>query len=72
MERHVAKQEVFVFVHPSFIRGMASIANPYKGLTSYTSTKGNADVQAIASDWHSVGQDFRYAIKVYEKSSVAA
>lgn len=72
MERHAVGQKTVVFVHPSFVRGMASIVNPYKGFTSYATTKGNADMQAIASDWRSVGQDFRYAIKVYEKSLTAA
>lgn len=57
-----------VLVHPSFTRGAARIANPYRGLTSYAiRTKGNVDSLAIASDWSAVGKDLDHAIKTYKQ-----
>lgn len=55
-----------LFARPSFIEGIASIAD-LEGLRffNYSDTPEGADERALRSDWEMVGQDLAGALAAY-------
>ena len=58
-----------VFTPPSFIHGIASVAN-LRGriLVNSSDSAEEADAKAITSDWNIVGKDILGAIEKYAES----
>lgn len=56
----------YLFTRPTFLSGMASIAN-VTGTVLYnaSSTEQEADRKAIMSDWYVTGEDLRKALETY-------
>lgn len=56
--------------HNSFSVGVGSVLDVYRPLRSIYNenvTDDEADGNAIASDWHAIGDDMRHAFKKYER-----
>lgn len=53
-----------LYERPSFSEGVSRIFDWFGGLNDYnvTDTPAEADAQALAADWHTVGDDLRNAI----------
>jgi len=59
----------YLFTMPSFLSGMGSVLNLGGIHTNYNQnlTPQEADRKALASDFKAVGEDFKTAMRVYEK-----
>jgi hypothetical protein len=55
----------FLFAHPSFLQGFATVLDLGGTLVEYNISKTiqEADMRAIASDWAITGKDIQTAIK---------
>ena len=58
-------QSDFLFAQPSFISGVASVADFWGQLTEYNASASGAeaDSKALAADWFVVGQDIADALQ---------
>lgn len=65
----------FLFVQPSFLRGMASVLDLGGVLEetgyNYSRSSRQADLRAMQSDWYVIGQDLRNAIGRLEEEELS-
>jgi len=63
------QSRIFLFARPSFLTGIARIADPLGKLNDYNTSQGEnlADYRALRSDWATVGDDLKFAIQQYEE-----
>ncbi len=59
-----------LFARPSFLEGVGRLLDTSASFQTYNYSKNGAeaDYDAIASDWHMVGEDIRSAIAAYDKA----
>jgi len=62
------QSRIFLFSRPSFLTGVARIADPLGRLNHYNVSESDelADYRALLSDWATVGDDLASAIKQYD------
>lgn len=62
-----------LFERPSFTEGIARIFDWFGGLNEYneSDTPADADHQAMAADWYTVGDDLRNAIDHGSRDTVS-
>lgn len=62
-------QTDFLFAKPSALSGAARLVDLSGLFDDYNRSQeaGEADIKALLSDWHIVGQDLNYAIKEVAK-----
>ena len=68
----IEKSSTFrLFARPSFIEGMARLIDLacYLQYYHYNQTPGEADTQALRSDWHTVGRDLKATLQEYGRAS---
>ena len=67
------KQSFRLFARPSFLEGAARIFDFANVLQSYRydTTEHEADINALRSDWMTVGDDIGHAIRTYERQPSA-
>lgn len=62
----------FLFVQPSFLRGMASVLDLGAVLErfGYNSSRSpdEADARALRADWKAVGDDLRWSVREIRRS----
>lgn len=60
-----------LFARPSFLTGLARIADPFGTLNDYNmpASGSEADYRALRSDWATVGDDLRSAIRQYKETA---
>jgi hypothetical protein len=63
------QSRVYLFARPSFLTGIARIADPFGTLNTYNTSPSGllADYRALYSDWATVGDDLRTAIELYKE-----
>ncbi len=70
-----SQHRFYLFARPSFLTGIARIADPTGTLSKTVKTYKPAlsgqltDYQALSSDWAAVGDDLRAAIQQFKDSS---
>jgi len=65
----LSKYSSLLYAQPSFLEGVGRLVD-FAGLLegyNYSSTPGEADAVAIASDWCAVGEDLRASILDFAK-----
>lgn len=58
-----------LFAEPSFVEGMSRVVDLGATLQEYNTseTEHQADIEALRSDWQTVGKDLKVSIKKYEQ-----
>ena len=64
----------FLFIQPSFFRGIGRVADLWGQLNDYnfSITSSEADVIALRADWEMIRQDFEAGVREYRKNPAQA
>lgn len=67
--KEVIAQSDFLFARPSFVEGIARVADFHGTLQRYNTSSDSdyADLRAIYADWEAVGKDMRKVVEEHQK-----